>query len=161
MLIIVVAISAALGIFIYKDAAGPDMTFGGGNFIKSVTPLNAVTATTTSDAIEINGAKRVTLFLDQDLVDLASGKSTTTFAVTVSTDDTTYITYNKLIDNVTNSNSQTLTRVASKVVDDGTDYILSLDLTSDVFSSFKVSATNANPYNPASTTATVKALIEF
>ena len=131
--------------------------------IKKTTVLDAVTSTTTSSAIDIEGAKRVTLFLDQDFVGGTNLFSTTTFAVTVSIDDTTYITYNKLIDNLTNSNSQNLTRVASKVVDDATDYILSMDLENDLFSSFKVSATTAMAEGTklASTTVTVKALIEL
>lgn len=131
------------------------------NLVKDVTVLDAVIATTTSSAIDIRGAKRVTLFLDQDLIDANDGLATTTFAVTVSTDKTTFITYNKLIDNVTNANSQDLTRVASKVVDDGTDYILSMDLSQDVFTQFKLTATTLTTEPVASTTVTVQALIEY
>jgi hypothetical protein len=142
--------------------AGLSAPVGYSSATRLSTPINAATATTTtSSAIGIEGAKRVTLFLDQDLVGIAAGLATTTFAVTVSTDDSTYITYNKLIDNVTNANSQELTRVASKVVGNGTDYILSLDLGDDVLSSFKITATKTGAGLLASTTITAKALIEF
>jgi N-acetyl-beta-hexosaminidase len=74
-----------------------------------ITALDGVTATTTSAAIPINGAKKVTLVFKR--ADHAAGK--TVFSVTVSADDSNYITYNKLIDNVVNTNGQQLTRVAS------------------------------------------------
>lgn len=154
----IVAITALFG-----GSAVVDNLGGYDNLVKDVTILDAVTATTTSSAIDIRGAKRVTLFLDQDFVGGSALFSTTTFAVTVSTDKTTFVTFNKLIDNLTNSNSQDLTRVASKVVDDATDKILSMDLENDVFTQFKVTATTDMAAGTAigSTTATVKALIEF
>lgn len=153
---LIVAITALFGGNAVVDNLG-----GYDNLVKDVTVMDAVTATTTSSAIDIRGAKRATLFLDQDLVNQSSGLSTTTFAVTVSTDKSTFVTYNKLIDNVVNSNSQDLTRVASKVVDDGTDYILTMDLSEDVFSQFKVTATTLTGQPIASTTVTVHALIEY
>jgi len=153
---LIVAITVLIGGNTAIDNLG-----GYDNLVKDATIMDAVTATTTSSAIDIRGAKRATLFLDQDLVGLGSGLSTTTFAVTVSTDKSTFVTYNKLIDNVINSNSQDLTRVASKIVDDGTDYILTMDLSEDIFTQFKVTATTLGAGLPASTTATVHALIEF
>ena len=63
---------------------------------KVVTPLSAVTATTTSAAINLEGVERVSLFFTR--ADHSAGS--TTFTVSVSADDTTYVTYNKLIDNV-------------------------------------------------------------
>jgi len=71
-------------------------------------PINGATATT-SAVVNIEGAKRVVFVFIR--TDHSSGK--TVFSVKVSPDNTTYITYNKLIDNVANTNSQTLTRVAS------------------------------------------------
>jgi len=71
--------------------------------------LNGVTATTTSQAINIENAKKVIFVFKR--ANHTAGK--TVFSVTASADGTNFITYNKLIDNVINSNSQNLTRVAS------------------------------------------------
>lgn len=131
-----------------------------GAVYKSPTIINASTATTTSSAIEIKGAKRVTLFLTTNIP--TAGFATTTFAVTVSGDDTNYTTYSKLIDNAATTNSQTVTRVASKAYDSTTTAaIVSLDLTNDTFSSFKVSATQTFGASGTLGGATVKSLIEF
>lgn len=71
--------------------------------------LTGVTATTTSQAVNVENAKKVIFMFKRE--DHSAGK--TVFSVTVSPDGTNFITYNKLIDNVVNSNSQQLTRVAS------------------------------------------------
>jgi len=71
--------------------------------------IDDATATTTSAAIPISGAQKVTFVFKRS--GHSSGK--TVFSVTVSADDSNYITYNKLIDNVANTNVQDLTRVAS------------------------------------------------
>lgn len=71
--------------------------------------INGATATTTSAAINVEDAEKITLFFIR--TNHSAGK--TVFTVDGSPDGTTYVTYNKLIDNVANSNSQTLTRVAS------------------------------------------------
>lgn len=71
--------------------------------------LNAVTATTTSEALDIEGAEKVVFVFNR--ANHNAGK--TVFTVTVSVDNSNYITYNKLIDNVANTNVQNLTRVAS------------------------------------------------
>jgi hypothetical protein len=71
--------------------------------------LDDVTATTSSAATPILGAKKVVLVYKR--ADHSSGK--TVFSATVSVDGTNYITYNKWISNTANTNSQTLTRVAS------------------------------------------------
>lgn len=76
--------------------------------------LDDVTATTTSAATPIVGAKKVVLVYKR--ADHGSGK--TVFSAQVSVDGVNYITYNKWISNAANTNSQTLTRVAS--VDTGT-----------------------------------------
>ena len=70
--------------------------------------INAVTETTESDAINIEGASKVILVYKR--ADHAAGK--TVFSATVSVDDSNYITYNKWISNTANTNGETLTRVA-------------------------------------------------
>lgn len=101
------------------------------------TPINAVTATTTSTAIPIAGAKKITLFMTR--ANHAAGS--TAFSVTVSGDGSTFVAFNKLISNVTNTNAQTLTRVASVSLASNTTEIASMDLTSDAFMEMKVTAT--------------------
>ena len=76
---------------------------------KVIHAINGATATTTSKEINIENAKKVSFVFKR--ADHSAGK--TVFTVTVSADDSNYITYNKLIDNVANTNSQQLTRVGS------------------------------------------------
>lgn len=124
---------------------------------KSVTPLNVVTASSTSSAIDIKGAKRVTLVLSTDIP--KAGYGTTTFDVDVSIDGSNYYDYNKLVENLADTNSQSLTRISSKSFSaTSTGYIVSMDLESDVFESMKITATMNGAYV---TNATTKTLIEF
>jgi len=100
--------------------------------------LDAVEATTTSQPVNIEDATRVTFVFKRS--DHSAGK--TVFSVTVSVDGTNYITYNKLIDNVANANTETLTRVSE--FDTGAANVTatySMDLTTDVFRYVKVTAT--------------------
>lgn len=109
--------------------------------VETKTVLDAISATTTSDVIDINGADRVTLSLNVSALTGDAGKATSTFAVTVSADGENYVTYNKLVDNVTNSISQNLTRVASVAIDSNTTKIYSMDLQHDVFKFMKITDT--------------------
>lgn len=102
-----------------------------------LTPLNAVTATTTSEEIIIAGAKKVSLMLTR--ANHTAGSST--FTVEVSLDGTTYVAYNKLISNATNTNAQTLTRVASVALASNTSSTVSMDLENDAFYSMKITVT--------------------
>ena len=71
--------------------------------------LDDVTATTTSQAVNIEGAKKVVLVYKRS--NHSSGG--TVFSATVSVDSSNYITYSKWISNTANTNEQGLTRVAS------------------------------------------------
>lgn len=71
--------------------------------------LDDVTATTTSQPVNIADAKKVVLVYKRS--NHSSGK--TVFSATVSVDGTNYITYNKWIVNVVNAISEGETRVAS------------------------------------------------
>lgn len=102
-----------------------------------LTPISAATATTTSSEIPIAGAKRITWFFTR--ANHSSGS--TAFDVDVSLDGTTYVDFNKLISNATNTNAQTLTRVASVTLSSNTSTAVSMDLDHDVFYSMKVTAT--------------------
>jgi len=116
------------------------------------TVLNAVTATTTSAAQACKNAVKISLYFTR--ADHGSGN--TVFSVSVSGDDSTYITYNKLITNTANTNAQDLTRVASVTLSSDTTSMVSLDLQDDVISSFKVIATETTDG-----THTCKALTEY
>ncbi len=74
--------------------------------------IKAVTATTTGQPINIDSANKVVLVGNR--ADNAGG--TTAFSATVSVDGTNYVAYNKWIDNVTNTNGEQLTRVATKSI---------------------------------------------
>lgn len=100
-------------------------------------PLNAVTATSTSEAINIEGATKITWFFTR--ANHSSGSSA--FSVTVSVDGSTYVTFNKLISNVTNTNAQTLTRVASVSLSSDTTSEVAMDLEHSSYRWMKVTVT--------------------
>jgi len=84
---------------------------------KIITALNAVTDTTVSNKIYVGGAKRIALLFRR----AANAGGTSTFSVKASMDaeDTvtpTMTAFNLCIDNVTNSNSQNLTRAVGKAI---------------------------------------------
>lgn len=101
------------------------------------TALNAATSTATSTAINIGNAKKVTLAFTRP-TNGAGGSSV--FSVWASVDGENYFLYNKLIDNTTNSNSQNLTRVASKTLTGTTTepVMVSMDLEHDALKDIKV-----------------------
>lgn len=107
-------------------------------FVQS-TPINSVTATTTSSAIDFSGVKRATWFFTR--ADHSSGSST--FTVEVSFDGVTWVAFNKLITNVTNTNAQTPVRVASVALSSNTTQTVAMDLSHDAFPFARVTATEA------------------
>jgi N-acetyl-beta-hexosaminidase len=117
-----------------------------------ITALDAVAATTTSEEIVVAGAKKVSFMFTR--TNHSSGSSA--FSVEVSLDGTTYVAYNKLISNVTNTNAQTLTRVASVSLASNTSTYATMDLEHDAIYSIKVTATETTDGNH-----TAKAIIEW
>jgi len=115
-------------------------------------PINAQTATYTSDPVNIENAEKVQLEFTR--ANHSSGSSA--FAVTVSVDGVNYVTYNKLIDNVTNTNAQALTRVASASLASDTSKHYTMDLTQDAFRFMKVTVTETTDG-----THTAKALVIY
>jgi hypothetical protein len=106
-----------------------------------VTALDGVTATTTSSAINIRYAKKVTFVFTR--ADNAGG--TSTFTVSGSIDGTTYVDLNKLVTNVANANTETVVRVASvAIANTNASSIASLDLEYDVFEYIKVTVTETS-----------------
>ncbi len=106
---------------------------------KVITALNAVTATTTSEAIDVKYAEKITLLLTR--ANHSAGSSA--FTVTGSVDGATYVALNTLIDNVTNTNAQTLTRIATKTLSADGSALVALDLEQFGYSFIKVTVTEA------------------
>lgn len=106
---------------------------------KVITALNAVTATTTSEAIDVKYAEKITILLTR--ANHSAGSSA--FTVTGSVDGATYVALNTLIDNVTNTNAQTLTRIATKTLSADGSAIVALDLEQFGYSFIKVTVTEA------------------
>lgn len=103
----------------------------------SLRPLNAVTATRISDPISLEGVLKATLqFIRSD-----HGSGSSAFTVEVSNDGINWVTYNKLISNVTNTNVQNLTRVGSITLSSNTSSIVALDLLQDVYTWMRVTVT--------------------
>jgi hypothetical protein len=113
--------------------------------------LDAVTATTTSEPVNIENAEKITLMLTR--ANHSAGSSA--FAVTVSIDGITYVTFSKLISNVTNTNAQTKTRVASVSLASNTSSAVDMDLENSIFRWMKVTVTETTDG-----THTAKALIQ-
>lgn len=97
------------------------------NTIKKMTALNAVTATTTSDKIFVGGAKRIALQFRR----AAHGSGNNVFSVKASLDYETVTpimtALNLWISNVTNANTENLTRVNAVTLSANGDAMLFLD----------------------------------
>lgn len=101
------------------------------------------TDATSTDTFTIQGAKKVELYFTRNAS--STSVATSTFSVQVSPDGTDWYDYNKLISNVTNTNVQEETRVASVSITGATSTtITSLDIESDVFYSIRCVASNAS-----------------
>lgn len=113
--------------------------------------IDAVTATTVSEPINIENAEKISLIFTR--ANHSAGSSA--FSVEVSLDGTTYVAFNKLITNVTNTNAQTKTRVASVSLASNTSSIVAMDLENDIFRWMRITATETTDG-----THTAKALIQ-
>lgn len=95
------------------------------------TAINAATATATSKQFDIEQAKKVTFQFTR--ANHSAGSSA--FTVEVSMDDmetadasSTWVVFNQLISNVTNTNEQDLTRVGTVTLSSNTTEIVAADL---------------------------------
>lgn len=110
-----------------------------GSVNNSITFFSATTTNATSTTANINayiqGAKRATFYFQRGDTTGQGNSGSTSFSVEVSrtnsTSDADWIDYNKLIDNVTNANSQNLTRVGSASLSGTSTKIYSMDLEHD------------------------------
>ncbi len=117
-----------------------------------LTILDAVSQTTVSAPVDIKGAKRISFVFTR--TNHSAGSSA--FSVEVTIDGSTWVAFNKLISNVTNTNAQTKTRVASVSLASNTSTLVSMDLENDSFSQMRVTATETTDGNH-----TAKAMIEY
>jgi len=121
---------------------------------KLLTPLNAVTATTTSSAIDVKDARKITLEFTR--ADHSSGSSTFTIFGSISGESGTFTALNNMVKDVTNTNAQDLTRVASVALSSNTTEIVALDINNLGFTHIKITVTKVTDG-----TQTAKALIEY
>lgn len=104
---------------------------------KLITVLDAVTATTTSSAQNVSGAKKITFFFTR--ANHSSGSSA--FKVSGSIDGTTYVDLNSLIEDLTNTNAQDYTRVQTVTLSTNGSKVAGLDLTHLGYEYIKVTVT--------------------
>lgn len=99
--------------------------------------IAAATATTTGGAVDVRDAKKVGFIFKRS----AHSSGSTAFTVSVSPDNgTTWITYNRLIENVASTNAQTVARVASVTLSANGTVFAMLDPI-DIVTHVKVTAT--------------------
>ncbi len=103
---------------------------------KQTTALSAVTATTTSSAIQTNGSKAISVYLTA--ASIASGNGV--FTADVSADGITWVAYNKFITNVTNTNAQNLVRAAGATLSSNTSVMISVS-PEDAFNFIRITVT--------------------
>jgi hypothetical protein len=106
-----------------------------------VTALNGVLETTTSAGVRVGQATKLAVVLTAGSI--SAGNGVFTFAVTAdepSIASPTWITYNRLVSNVTNTNAQTDTRVASVTLNSNTSSILFIP-DADLFTAIRVTCT--------------------
>ncbi len=119
---------------------------------KLITALDAVTATTTSSAIDVTDARKITFLLTR----ADSGSGSSDFSVSGSIDGSTYVPLNSMIEDITNTNAQNYTRVASVTLSADGSKIASLDLNMNGFTYIKITVTETTDG-----THSAKALIQY
>lgn len=115
------------------------------------TLFSAVTETTTSEPVDILGAKRITLELKR--ANHSAGSSA--FKVQVSIDGTNFTDFNGLIQDQANTNAQTKVRVTTITLSSDSTVYASMDLTHHNFNAMRVVVTETTDG-----AHTAKALIE-
>lgn len=156
-----IAIIAFIGVFVvgqavwasYPSTSVPTKTarYDMYEFFASTTAPTTVATTTTATSTNITpyfttsgkydqgyfvvaGAKKISMYFGRGDTTGQGNAGSSLFKIQVSADGSTWVDYNKLIDNVTNTNSQTLTRVASKTISAATSTVqVSLDPTDSIY----------------------------
>lgn len=86
--------------------------------------LIAETVDARSETQSVAGARKISFLLKRSVH--ISGN--TAFSIEVSHDGTNWVTYNGIVDNIVNTNAQTVTRVASKTLSTATSALVALDM---------------------------------
>ena len=111
-----------------------------------------VTETTVFPIIDVENAEKITLMFTR--ANHSSGS--TAFTIEGSIDGTTFVALNIMIDNVTNTNGQNLTRVASVALASDVSKLYALDMENFNFKHLRVTATETTDGSHS-----YKALIEY
>ena len=106
---------------------------------KEIQALDAVVATTTSNPIDVTDAKRVALLLTR--ADHSAGSSTFTILGSIDGISGTYTALNSIIQDLTNTNAQNYTRVASIAPSSNASILAALDLEQNCFTHIKIKVT--------------------
>ena len=145
------------------------------NIVKEIDLLTSTSTAATSSPTSILGAKKVTIVaVINGRIGTTTGKqsvlSITGSGIASSTDvifdqdatttGDTYFPINKLIDNLTNSNSQTLTRVRFKSLA-ASSTMLSIDLEYDVIEKIRCHVSNINVIGDTGQGVTCRAIIQY
>lgn len=101
---------------------------------KAIKVIDAATADKTTEAIDIGGVKKLVMFCTR----ASHTSGNTVFSATVGV-GTSFTTYSKWISNATNTNAQTLTRVANLTLSSATSGFLTMS-PEDCFEFIKVTA---------------------
>lgn len=139
---IIGAVIIAIGVFVFIQTQKEkpiETKTNLGSVNNVITFFSATTTNATSTTANINayieGAKRATFYFKRGDTTGTGNSGSSLFKVEVartnSTSDADWVVYNKLIDNVTNANTQNLTRVGSASLSGTSTKIYSMDLTND------------------------------
>lgn len=118
--------------------------------------LAATTTNATSTAINVAGAKKVSLFFSRGDTTGTGNTGASTFRVWVSGDDSNYVIYNKLIENFENTKTEDITRVATSTLTGTSTKTLSMDLSTNGFLGIKCVVVETTDGNH-----TCKVLVEY
>ena len=103
-------------------------------FLSATTTTATSTASTKGDGIvgtaKVTGADKITFVFSR--TGKLGNAGSSSFGVDISADNVSWVAYKKLIDNVTNTNSQTLTRVAAASLSGTSTAFYSMDLEYEV-----------------------------
>lgn len=136
--IIIIAIIVGFKIVSKTESPIKEKTLRG-VYSNSITFLNATTTNATSTTASINanvqGVKKATFYFQRGDTTGTGNSGSSLFHIEVSrtnsSSDADWIDFNKLVDNVTNTNGQNLTRVGSASLSATSTKIYSMDLSND------------------------------
>ncbi len=106
------------------------------------TLIDGATGNKTSNALQVQGARKIALYIEQANT---GGSEEGEFKVNVSLDGDNFIQHNMLLDNTSDTNSESLTRVSSKTLSaDGSALLFLEPKTVGALNELKVDLTVSN-----------------